>query len=81
MSDPNDRQAFLNLCDMAINNMYELEAIGVLSIRYEPVGSYTEPYKIPDKDGQHVLKPQRLSKTLGYAVYCRTISKGLYFKT
>ena len=30
MPDPKDRQAFLNLCDMAIDNMYELEAIGEL---------------------------------------------------
>ena len=30
MSDPIDPKAFLNLCEMAIDNMYELEAIGEL---------------------------------------------------
>ena len=30
MSDPKDHQAFLNLCEMAIDNMYELEALGEL---------------------------------------------------
>ena len=30
MSDPKDRQTFLNLCEMAIDNMHELEAIGIL---------------------------------------------------
>ena len=30
MPDPKDRQAFLNLCEMAIDNMYELEALGEL---------------------------------------------------
>ena len=30
MPDPQDRQAFLNLCEMAIDNMYELEALGEL---------------------------------------------------
>ena len=45
---------------------------------YELTGSYTETYKIPDNDGQRVEKPQRLSTTKGSAVYCLTISKGLY---
>jgi hypothetical protein len=30
MPDPKDCEAFLNLCEMAIDNMYELEAIGEL---------------------------------------------------
>jgi hypothetical protein len=30
MPDPIDPQAFLNLCDMSIDNMYELEALGEL---------------------------------------------------
>ena len=30
MPDPKDHQAFLNLCEMAIDNMYELEALGAL---------------------------------------------------
>jgi hypothetical protein len=30
MPDPKDHQAFLNLCEMTIDNMYELEAIGEL---------------------------------------------------
>ncbi len=30
MSDAIDPKAFLNLCDMSIDNMYELEAIGEL---------------------------------------------------
>ncbi len=30
MPDPVDPKAFLNLCDMSIDNMYELEAIGEL---------------------------------------------------
>jgi hypothetical protein len=30
MPDPKDHQAFLNLCEMAIDNMYELEALGEL---------------------------------------------------
>lgn len=30
MPDPKDRQAFLNLCEMAIDNMYDLAAIGEL---------------------------------------------------
>ncbi len=30
MADPVDPQAFLNLCDMSIDNMYELEALGEL---------------------------------------------------
>ena len=30
MSDAVDPQAFRNLCDMSIDNMYELEAIGEL---------------------------------------------------
>jgi len=30
MPDPVDPKAFLNLCEMAIDNMYELEAIGEL---------------------------------------------------
>jgi len=30
MPDTKDREAFINLCEMAIDNMYELEAIGEL---------------------------------------------------
>ena len=30
MPDPKDHQAFLNLCEMAIDNMYDLEALGAL---------------------------------------------------
>ena len=30
MPDPENRQSFLNLCEMAIDNMYELEALGAL---------------------------------------------------
>ena len=30
MPDPVDRQAFLNLCDMSIDSMYELAALGEL---------------------------------------------------
>ncbi|TFG62422.1 MAG: hypothetical protein E4H32_05935 [Nitrospirales bacterium] len=30
MPDPVNPKAFLNLCEMAIDNMYELEAIGEL---------------------------------------------------
>jgi predicted nucleic acid-binding protein len=30
MPDPKDHQAFLNLCEMAIDNMYDLAAIGEL---------------------------------------------------
>jgi hypothetical protein len=30
MPDSKDGQAFLNLCEMTIDNMYELEAIGEL---------------------------------------------------
>jgi hypothetical protein len=30
MSDPIDPKAFLNLCEMAIDNMYELAALGEL---------------------------------------------------
>jgi len=30
MPDPKDRQAFLNLCEMAIDNMDEMEALGEL---------------------------------------------------
>ena len=30
MTDPIDAQAFLNLCNMSIDNMYELEALGEL---------------------------------------------------
>ena len=30
MPDPVDPQAFLNLCEMSIDNMYELEALGEL---------------------------------------------------
>jgi hypothetical protein len=30
MPAPKDHQAFLTLCEMAINNMYELEAFGEL---------------------------------------------------
>jgi hypothetical protein len=30
MSDPVDRQAFLNLCEMSIDSMYELAALGEL---------------------------------------------------
>jgi hypothetical protein len=30
MPDPKDREAFLNLCEMAIDNMYELAALGEL---------------------------------------------------
>ena len=32
MPDPIDRQAFLNLCNMSIDNMYELEALGELLV-------------------------------------------------
>ena len=52
-----------------------------LPFRYELAGSYTEPYKIPEKDGQRMVRPQRLARTMAYAVYCLTISKGLYCKT
>ena len=30
MPDPTDPEAFMNLCEMAIDNMYELEALGEL---------------------------------------------------
>jgi len=30
MPDPIDSQAFLKLCEMSIDNMYELEALGAL---------------------------------------------------
>ena len=30
MSDPQDRQTFLKLCEMTIDNMYEIEALGEL---------------------------------------------------
>ena len=55
--------------------------IDILSETLPAEGSYTEPYKISEKDGQCVVRPKRLSPAMGYAINCLTISKGLYCKT
>jgi len=58
-----------------------LSAMKDLPFRYETAESYTGPYKIPEKDGQRMIRPQRLARTMVYAVYCLTILKGLYCRT